>query len=290
VAGEPDRLLVVNADDLGLHPDINRGIERAHSEGMVGSTSISAVGEAFDDAVEVCRRHPSLDVGVHLTLVEERPLSKPANLGPLVGSDGNFPGGYGDLVPRVLSGAVSVAAVRRELTAQVERVVQAGLRPSHIDGHQHVHILPRVWPVVLELAERFSIPWIRIPRFEPLAEGRPSVVVTAFRFGLNVLQSWRRRGGPGAPRSPDLTPALGFAGHLSAERILRALQHAPTGAIAELVTHPGVTSPELEARYRWGFDWSGESDALTDPELKLALQNAGFRLTTFSALTPTLAS
>jgi predicted glycoside hydrolase/deacetylase ChbG (UPF0249 family) len=284
VSAEADRPLVVNADDLGLHADINRGIERAHTDGVVGSASISAVGEAFDDALELCRRNRSLDVGVHLTLVEERPLSDPRDLGRLVGSDGNFASGYGDLVPRVLSGAVSQAEVRRELTAQVERVVQAGLRPSHINGHQHVHLLPRVWPVVLELAHRFAIPWVRIPRFGPIASGSPSLVVTAFRLGLNLLQSWRRGGGLGPMRSPDCTPALGFAGHLSAERILRAVKDAPRGRIAELVTHPGVGSVELKARYGWGFDWSGETDALTDPSLLGSLEDAGFRLTTFSEL------
>lgn len=278
-----DRPLVVNADDLGLHPDINRGIERAHTEGIVGSASFAAVGEAFDDALEICRRNPSLDIGVHLTLVAERPLSDPERLGRLVTPEGTFAAGYAPLLLRVLSGAVSQAAVRRELTAQVERVVGAGIRPSHLDGHQHVHLLPRVWPVVLELAQRFSIPWIRVPRFGPATEGSPSPFVSTFRIGLNVLQAWRRSG-LGARRSPDRTPALGHSGHLSTENILNAVQGLPTGIVAELVAHPGINSPELEAHYQWGFDWTGEADALTDPGLRSGLQDAGFRLTTFAEL------
>lgn len=283
MAVSTERLLVVNADDLGLHPDINRGIERAHTEGIVKSASLSAVGDSFDDAIELCRRNPELDVGVHLTLVEERPLTDPERLGRLVTAGGRFLSGYAALVPRMISGAVSKEAVRRELTAQVERVIAAGIRPSHLDGHQHVHLLPRVWPVVTELARRHSIPWIRVPRFRPAGAGSPSLVVTALRCGMNVLQRRRRRE-LSIGRSPDATPALGFAGHLTADRILRDLDLIPAGLVSELVTHPGVQSPELEASYRWGFDWDGETAALTDPTLRASLEAAGFRLTTFAEL------
>lgn len=87
MAASSERLLLVNADDLGLHLDINRGIERAHGEGIVRSASLSATGDAFEDALELCRRNPELDVGVHLTLVEERPLTDPERLGRLVTGD-----------------------------------------------------------------------------------------------------------------------------------------------------------------------------------------------------------
>ena len=283
MAVSSERVLVVNADDLGLHLDINRGIERAHGEGIVTSASLSATGDAFDDALELCRRNPELDVGVHLTLVEERPLTDPERLGRLVTAEGRFVSGHGALVPRMISGAVSKEAVRRELTAQVERVIEAGIRPSHLDGHQHVHLLPRVWPVVMDLARRHSIPWIRVPRFRPVTAGNPSFVVTALRCGMNVLQRRRRRS-LSVGRSPDVTPALGFSGHLTIDRILRGLDHIPSGLVSELVTHPGVQSPGLEASYRWGFDWDRETAALTNPSLRASLEDAGFRLTTFAEL------
>ena len=283
MAVSSERLLVVNADDLGLHLDINRGIERAHGEGIVRSASLSAAGDAFDDALELCRRNPELDVGIHLTLVEERPLTDPERLGRLVTAEGRFVSGYAALFPRVISGAVSEETVRRELTAQVERVIEAGIRPSHLDAHQHVHLLPRVWPVVTDIARRHSIPWIRVPRFRPVNAGSPSFVVTALRCAMNVLQHRRRRS-LSVGRSPDATPALGFAGHLTRDRILRDLDRIPAGLVSELVTHPGVQSPELEASYRWGFDWDGETAALTDPNLRASLEDAGFRLTTFAEL------
>ena len=283
MAVSSERLLVVNADDLGLHLDINRGIEMAHGDGIVRSASLSAAGDAFDAALELCRRNPELDVGVHLTLVEEQPLTDPGRLGRLVTAEGRFVSGYAALVPRMISGAVSEEAVRRELSAQVERVIEAGIRSSHLDGHQHVHLLPRVWPVVMDLARRHSIPWIRVPRFRPVSAGSPSFVVTALRCVMNVLQR-RRKHSLSIGRSPDATPALGFSGHLTADRILRHLDRIPSGLVSELVTHPGVQSPELEASYDWGFDWDRETAALTDPSLGASLEEAGFRLTTFAEL------
>src|SRR5688572_4338796 len=136
------------------------------------------------------------------------------------------------------------AAVHRELGAQVEKVMRAGIRPTHLDGHQHVHLLPRVWPVVVELAREHGIAWVRMPSFAPLAEGRAGLIGLGLRLGLNVLRRGRRSA-LGALRSADMTPALGQSGRLTVERILRGLATVPAGAIAELVAHPGVTTPEL---------------------------------------------
>ena len=281
--GTGDRVLIVNADDLGLHQDINRGIEMAHLEGVVTSASLSAVGEAFEDAVALCRRCPDLDVGVHITLVEERPLTDPSRLGSLVTREGLFQPSHPRLMARAVSGRLSRSAVRRELGAQVERVLEVGIRPSHLDAHQHVHLLPGIWPVVVELAREHGIPWVRVPRFSPLAVGSPSPILTALRLGLNALQSVRRSS-LGALRAPDATPALGLSGHLTTDAILAGLALVPRGDVAELVAHPGVTTPSLQERYRWGFDWSGETAALTDATLKSALHREGFTLQSFSGL------
>ena len=279
--GSQQRLLIVNADDLGLHEDIDRGIETAHREGVVTSASISAVGERFEGGVDVCRRCPELDVGVHLTLIGERPLSDLGKLGGLVDGEGRFVPDHRVLITRVLSARVSSAAVRRELDEQIRRVRDAGLRPTHLDSHQHVHVLPGIWPVVVQLAKEHGIDWVRVPAFAPLGDGQPGAFVVALRWGLNMLQRVRR-GGLGRLRTSDVTPALGLSGHLTVERILSALAGVPNGALAELVTHPGVTTSALAQRYRWGFEWSKETAALTDPRLPTALRAAGFTLRGFA--------
>ena len=64
--------LIVNADDLGLTPGVNRGILRAFRDGIVTSASLLVTGSAFEEAVTLARQNPELDVGLHLALVEER--------------------------------------------------------------------------------------------------------------------------------------------------------------------------------------------------------------------------
>jgi len=270
----PLRPLVVNADDLGLHVDLNRGIEEAHVRGIVTSASISAVGEAFDDAAELCHRCPELDVGVHLTLVEERPLTSATVLEGLVDGE-RFVRSHRELARRALAGRIWSDKLLLELDAQIERILGAGIRPTHVDSHQHVHLLPGIWPVVVELTRRYEIRWLRVPAFVParIPGSTPSEV--ALRLGLNVLRSWRRRG-LGRLTSATATPALAWSGHLTVERILEGVRGVAREGVVELVTHPGFTTDALLARYAWGYDWTGETEALTAPELPGALAEAGF--------------
>jgi predicted glycoside hydrolase/deacetylase ChbG (UPF0249 family) len=271
----------VNADDLGLHLDIDRGIEKAHREGVVTSTSISPAGETFDNGVEVCGRCPELDVGVHLTLVGERPLTDPTLLGGLVTAEGRFSDDHPALIRNVLTGRVSRWSIRRELEAQIEKVHEAGLRPTHLDAHQHVHLLPLIWPVVVELARKYHIGWVRAPAFSPIGDGNPGLMLSGLRLGLNALRRVRR-GSLGTLRAADATPTLGLSGHLTVERILRGLASVPQGAMAELVVHPGVTTPPLQERYDWGFDWTGETAALVDPRLREGFDEVGVTLRSFA--------
>jgi predicted glycoside hydrolase/deacetylase ChbG (UPF0249 family) len=219
---------------------------------------------------------------VHLTLVGERPLSDPASLGDLVTPSGRFVDRHTALVARSLARRLDRRALLRELEAQIDRVERTGIRPSHLDGHQHVHLLPGIWPIAVELARRHGIRWVRLPAFRPLMNGAGPIQV-GLRWGLNVLQR-RRKAMLRGLRSAHVTPALAESGHLDAERIMRALERVPAGAVAELVTHPGSSTGALEARYDWGYDWSGETAALTDHRLRSAIDTAGFELRRFSDL------
>ena len=145
--------LVVNADDLGLTRGVNRAIVRAHRDGIVTSTSLLAVAREFDHAVSLLHENPALDVGAHLAIVgEDPPLLSAAEVPTLVGRSGSFPLSYRTVVARSAAGRIDPADVRRELTAQLERIRAAGLAVSHLDTHQHLHLWPAVGSVVAELA------------------------------------------------------------------------------------------------------------------------------------------
>ena len=275
------RRLIVNADDLGLHEDINLGIEQAHKQGIVTGISVVACGEAFDHAVEILRTCPNLDVGVHLTLVGgERPLCPPGEIPSLVGVDGRFPHSYRQFVWRLWR--ARPAEIRRELEAQIQRVIRAGLKPTHLDSHQHVHVLPKVWAVIKDLARGYGIRWIRAPRFASVFANRRSYQDPFFRAGMN-LATLATASSIFSAEPQEGIPTIGLesSGRLGEETLANLITGLGAG-VFELVAHPGVTTPGLCARYPWNFEWSQELAALTSPRISEALRSSGVRLTRFS--------
>ena len=287
------RKLVVTADDAGLHPGMTLGAVTAFDEGIVTAVSLAATGEDFAAAVAALRARPGLDAGVHLTLVGERPLSPAREVPSLVGGDGAFLPGFPAFTARHALGRIDPAQVRLELRRQIERVRDAGLRVVHANSHQHLHALPAVFEVVLELAEEHRIPFVRIPAAGGVLR-RPSfrAAQLAVLHGLGRRARRRLQARRGTAVSGALavsgvpTVALLDAGHLTRERLLDSLREAGRGAgeVAELVCHPGLGGRALATRYDWGYDWDEETAALCAPGLREVLRDRGFELTSFSGL------
>src|SRR5215217_374049 len=144
------RILVINADDLGYAPGVNRGIFDAHAAGTVSSASMMVTTPAFAEAAEhVNRDAPRLGVGLHLNLVVGAPLS---NVPSLVDPETGRFHPLDAFVRHSLAGQIEPAEVRRECEAQLEALVRAGITPTHIDSHRHVHAMPGVLPVVAAVA------------------------------------------------------------------------------------------------------------------------------------------
>ncbi|MDZ7343958.1 MAG: ChbG/HpnK family deacetylase, partial [candidate division KSB1 bacterium] len=156
--------IIVHADDFGLTEKINDGILWAHRYGILTSTSIMANGQAFAHAVALARAAPRLDVGVHLTLIEERPLLDPHEIPTLVGAEGKFHAHAIQFTRRYIAGRINLMEVAKELEAQVEKILSAGLNPTHLDSHQHVHMLPGVSRVAVALGRKYGIPAMRVPK------------------------------------------------------------------------------------------------------------------------------
>jgi predicted glycoside hydrolase/deacetylase ChbG (UPF0249 family) len=228
---------------------MTEGAIRAHREGVVTACSLVANGAAFYDAVERLRDVPSLDVGVHLTLVEERSLTGI-----------RFPRSYVEFV----RGMKDSAAIERELRAQIERVMAAGLRVTHLNGHQHVHMWPSVFAIVSRLADQYGIGYVRRVRDRG---GRGGIVRHLSIAALNAL---------GAGGS---TIGVMEAGHLTADRIIKLLKHVR--GTTELVTHPGIA---VDAYPHWHYDWDAETEALCDPRVRKAIADRGVDLLAPSAL------
>lgn len=263
--------LIVTADDVGLHPGMTRGALAAHDRGIVTAVSVSPNGRDFEPAVELLRKRPRLAVGAHLTLVGERPLSRPETIPSLVGPAGLLHAGYPAFAARYALGRIRGLDLETELRAQVERLLATGLRVTHLNSHQHLHVLPRVFEVVLRLAEEHGIPMVRIPD-EPEARLTPRGLQIA---ALNALGRRARRR-LGRIASPNRTVGVMAAGRLTPMSLRRCLDRVE--GTTELVCHPGLGGEELAAAYDWGYAWEEETAALCDPGLPELLRERGISL------------
>jgi predicted glycoside hydrolase/deacetylase ChbG (UPF0249 family) len=253
----------------------------------VTDVSLLACGEAFDLAASRLAGGGVFEAGVHLCLVgSERPVSAPASI-PTLLRNGRFRSSWPAVAAAVAAGLVRVAEVEREWEAQIARVRDAGFRVTHVDGHQHLHLLPRLFPVVLSLARLFEVPFVRAPRRgDPAATAGAAFAARArarllSRFGESARRQLARAGHPEPPR----VLGLAEAGRMTLGRWKRLLNALPSEGTFEVVLHPGVSDEETREKYRWGYSWSEETEALESAELVTLFSERGVDLVSFGELT-----
>lgn len=269
------RTILITADDFGWTDGQNLAVARGAAAGTLHRASLLANGPAFSEAAAIGQAHPGLGVGVHLTLCEGRPLLPSRRLGPLCDAAGSFHDRLGPLLQLYMTGRLDVAAVRAEWQAQVERVLDAGVRPTHLDGHKHVHLLPPLFELTMELAHRYGVSYLRVPATTP---DRPSVgrapAWTVLRgLGLRARRRLRRVGG--GLTAPDAFIGFADSGAMTPSRLVAAIRSAPPG-VTEIMLHPAVDTPAmatLRDRYGWArrYRFGDELAALCHPDVAAAL-------------------
>ncbi len=245
--------LVINADDFGISEKINEAILKSFHFGILRSTSLMANGESFDNAVGIIRSNPDLDIGLHLTLVESKPLLSAENLHSLITDAGYFHRHAIEFTKKYFSEKISLEEVRNELTAQIERALDHGIRISHIDSHQHIHILPKILDIIIELANRYKIKYIRFPqeRFSGyMFRDLKSVARILEMVSINHFCS-RIKGK--LMYMTDYFAGFYFGGKLSKQNLITLINNLPATGVCELMCHPGLesfTSSNKTSQYR----------------------------------------
>lgn len=273
-------VLVANADDFGLSSGINRGIKSAYCEGILRSASLMPNGPAFDDAVGIARANPGLGVGVHISLVDERCIAPVERLRGLVAADGSLPSSHGSFVKAFLARRFDVAQIRIEIEAQVGQVLAAGIAPTHIDFHQHLHMLPGVFDVVLNIAQSTHINVVRIP-----LDHAPQAGSVARRLQTRILSVFCMRNASklakAGVRFSHHFHGLGQSGNMNESNLLATLCRLKPG-VNEVMMHPGFSDPATAARYDWGYHWEDEHAALVSKPVRRFIEERSIRLATFA--------
>ena len=278
--------LVLNADDLGLTAPLSDAIVRLRAAGLVTDTSLLTCGEAFEDAARGLLANGLATTGVHLCVVGgERPVSSPSEVPSLL-RGGKFRSGWPSVAAAASAGRIKVRDVEHEWEAQIARAFEAGLRVTHLDSHQHLHLLPTFLPVVIRLARRFGVAFVRAPGpFSAGAARGPAGLGAAGKARLLSAFGDRARRMLRTVGLPDPPVAIGIAeaGQMTLPR-WTALLASLAGGTYEAVLHPGTGAGGTGARYRWGYRWDEEAEALASGELRTLFTRTGVEKVSFEGL------
>ena len=244
--------LIINADDFGLTPGINRAIIELHRAGVLTSATLMATGPAFDDAAALARSNPSLGVGCHIVLTDGSPASPPETIPSLLGPDGKtFRPSLINFLHALLRGRIREEDIEREALAQIHKLQQAGIAITHVDTHKHTHLFPAVARPLLRVLERTSVSAIRNP-FEPAFTQRLAHANLKRQLQirlLNLLQSRFERHPQirsGKVTTTNGTVGVSATGNLNATTLTQILQALPPEGTLELVCHPGYNDRDLD--------------------------------------------
>lgn len=248
--------LIVNADDFGEYRCVSAGILDCVEAGTVSATGVMTSCPLFAELVGNLKAYPWLDCGVHLNLSRGAPLTASMSR-HLARWGGVFPG-KGKAMFAVLSGSLPFRVVEEEWMAQIERALDAGLPIRFLNSHEHVHLLPPLRKLIVGLACRYDIPWVRglLPE---TGLGTSGAWIRSLAAAL--LQSMP----PAVPDARRLDcVGVAASGRLGLEAVRRIFERLPPDGVFELMCHPGrVDAHEItDGRLLAYHDWEGERGLL----------------------------
>lgn len=225
--------LILNADDYGACEAVNTAVEELALAGRLGGVSVLANGEEWQSAVTFLRQQPQISAGIHLNLIEGSPVASPDPM--LLGRAGNFLPRMA-LLGRWLAHPQAVSqAVEREWRAQIERLLQAGVRLTHADSHQHLHAFPWAFRLAVKLCQDYGIPALRMPQERNAIAARQGTA-WLLRANLRLARRWTPLG---SLRCNDHFLGFKRAGGYGVTELLADLPHLSEG-VTELALHPST--------------------------------------------------
>ncbi len=276
--------LVVTADDYGLATEVNDAVEIAHRDGILTAASLMVGSAAAADAVSRAMRLPKLRVGLHLTLVEDRPVLPPAEIPDLVRVNGRL---RDDVVAYGLAIMVRPSVrrqLRAEIRAQFEAYRSTGLALDHVNAHRHYHLHPTVLNEILDIGRDYGMRALRAP-LEPTsflrtverAPRRPASIAAA-PWAARMFRRIRNEG----LITTDRVFGLTWSGAMTEERMAGLLDKLPPGR-TEIYTHP-ATSAGFEGAV-CGYRYAEELSALVSRRCRQTIQRSGAAVGGYGDLT-----
>ena len=272
--------LIITADDFGAAREVNDAVEAAHRGGILTAASLMVSAPATADAIGRARRMPSLRVGLHVVLVEGRPVLPASAVTHLVDGSGVFRSDMGALGTVISFSRQARRQLAAEITAQFAAFRATGLTLDHCNAHKHFHLHPVVGGLIAAIGSRFGLRAARIPleplhvlrKIEPQTPWVPARLTAPFALLL------RRRFRAAGLVAPDRIFGLQWSGQMTRERLSGLIRNLPNG-LSEIYVHP-ATGPFPGAAP--GYHYREEFDALMAADVVVASRDSSLRLGGFS--------
>ncbi len=285
------RRLIINADDFGFTSGVNRAIIKAHTDGVVTSTTLMANGPAFSEAKDLAKKDSNLSVGCHVVLIDGEPLLEAATIPSLTRSN-RFRDGLKGFAARAITGRATAGEVTAEATAQINKLQAAGICVSHFDTHKHTHIFPKILQPLLIAAAECGVRAVRNP-FGPRFPLQSSRLLTRpnlwTRYAeVRILRSFAGKFREAVERdgfvTPDGTLGIEVTGSLDESLFVAIADSIPEGTW-EFVCHPGYNDADLQsAKTRLRESRETELRVLTLPGAREVLARQDIELISYREL------
>ena len=268
--------VIITSDDFGLSGGVNRAVEQAWNDGLLTCASIMPGGAAFHDAVAIAVRNPGLQIGLHLTLVQGRGVLPPADISGLVDACGNFSDNPVMTGIRYFFDRGLYCQLKREVEAQINKVLDAGIDLSHIDGHLNMHLHPTVFRILAELMPRYGITTFRLSRerlFHNLRSDRERIFgkgVESLIFGFLAGYARPELDRMGIRSASEVKGVLN-SGRMTEEYLLNIIDGIRDG-VTELYFHPGILPDTEISRRMPDYRHQEELAAITSPAVRKRLR------------------
>lgn len=161
--------LIFNADDFGISQGVNEAIFKAHTQGVLNSTSIMITLKYVPQALELAKQMPNLNIGLHANLTNENSVLPKEEIPLLVDENGKFKHGFVNLaILSVLHPKELKKQAKKEIRAQIEKAISCGIKLTHLDSHRHIHMIPAIFKACMELVKEYNIPRLRFVNENPI--------------------------------------------------------------------------------------------------------------------------
>jgi chitin disaccharide deacetylase len=266
--------IIINADDLGFSQGITDGIIHAHRNGILTSATLMTTMPDRDRAIEIAKNTPALGVGIHLCLTQGTACS--GTLPYLCDHSVTFPRNISKLLLRLLTRPKSLDEVQREWAAQIQYAMDRGIKPTHLDSHQHLYNVPALGRIAIKLANEYGIRHMRCAD-EARIPHMPRLNIR-YRAVSRLARRLKPRIKAAGMQTTDWFFGLACTGGMSSITWLRLLDALPDGT-GEVMVHPGYPQALRESETYLIQHRQKELEALCDPAVKKKIQSKSVQLT-----------